>query len=377
MNTKRYASKAVFWSQAFCALMAVMLCAFFAGIGHPWAGLACLSLVALTLNRPQARFCAVTLSVPEILQDVLDAFKLELPEAFQPGGFATDFSSKTAVLGDKITAKIAHLPVTAAYDNTPGPGHGFYGGNQDVTTLIEDVPVTLNQFRHVPIKVGWLTQLSSKIPLYKEAIRNYGYALAKYVIDTALAQATPANFSNAVKLATANWNLDTFDSTVRNQLNSQKIFDRGRWAIVGTPLAAQLGQDDRVRSSLFYGALNGDRGYRMWNNLAGFGWIREYPDFPQANNMLGIGGDARSIVIASRRPDFSNVAADLGVPQVMEFYPLVDEETGLFLTGVAWQEVGTGDVYVSAAILFGTGLGNQGGAAGTITDNAACLFQSQ
>ncbi len=58
------------------------------------------------------------------------------------------------------------------------------------------------------------------------------------------------------------------------------------------------------------------------------------------------------------------------MPQVMEFYPIEDPQSGLYMTGVAWQEQGTGDVYVSAAVLFGIGSGGQGGGAGTITNDA-------
>ena len=368
----KYRSKTSFWGQVAFALLAVFLCAIMFASGQTYLALGFLTLFSLlTAKSASLGYCrAVTLSVPEILMDVLDAFKLETPELFEPGGFGKDFSSKTAVLGDKITAKIAHVPTTAAYDSTKGVG--FYSGAQDVTTLIEDVPVTLSQFRHVPIKIGWLTQLSSKLPLYKEAIRNYGWALGKYVVDTALAQCTPANFSNSVKVATANVNLDTMEA-IRSQLNSQKVTNRGRWMLTNTPFANALGNDDRVKSSLFYGALNGDNGYRLWKNMSGFGWVREYPDMFAGNNLQAFAGDARSIVVATRRPDFSNVAAELGVPQIMEFYPIEDEESGLFMTGVAWQEVGTGDVYVSAAILFGVGAGSQGGVAGTITDNAGCL----
>lgn len=74
--------------------------------------------------------------------------------------------------------------------------------------------------------------------------------------------------------------------------------------------------------------------------------------------------------------DFSNVAGDLGIPKVMEFYPLKDEHSGLELLGVGWQEKGTGDVYVSAAILFGVGIGNQNGTPGSKTDNAELLIRT-
>jgi len=70
-------------------------------------------------------------------------------------------------------------------------------------------------------------------------------------------------------------------------------------------------------------------------------------------------------------------ARELGIPVLMEFYPVRDDESGLELCGIVWQESGVGDVFLSVAILFGVGVGNQGGAAGSITDNAGCLIRTQ
>jgi hypothetical protein len=357
------------------ALLAVGLAAIIA-TRSPVLGLLLLTLFSCAVNIPTAQLRAVTLSVPEILMDILDAFKLELPEIFGPDGFATDFSTGTAHLGDKITAHISHVPVSAAYDSSgPGYPHGFYAGAQAVETLIEDVPVYLNQFRHVPVKVAWLTQLSAKKNLYAAAVKNYAYALAKYILDQILVQSF-GNFSNSVLAAPAGASLDSFEA-IRSQCNSQKLLDKGRWMIANTPLAAALANDDRTRSELFYGQLNGDKGYREWRNLAGFKWIKEYPDVTaDIGPYIALCGDRRAICLAVRRPDFSNAADELGVPKIMDFYPIEDPETKLPLLGVAWQEVGTGDVYVSAAILFGVGAGNQGGAPGSITDNAGLLIRS-
>lgn len=337
------------------------------------AGLAALTLLGLAMNRPSASLRAVTLSVPEILKDFLPAFKLETPELFSPAGFGTDFSSNTAVLGDKITARISHVPVTGAYDPANG---GFRAAAQDVETLIEDVPVTLNQLRLVTVNINWLTQLSSKVPLYKEAIANMAYALGKYVVDTVLATAA-TSVSNSLNLGPAAVvNLDTWDGVIRNQCNSQKMQPAKRYAYVSSPLAAQLGLDDRVRSSLFYGMLNGDEGYRIWNNIAGFAWIKEYQDIVNAG-IAGLMGDRRLAAVAVRRiRDISRVAEELHVPKVMEFHRVNDPESGLELTGASWQDQGSGNLYLSVAALFGVGVGNQGGAAGTMTDSAGCILHA-
>jgi hypothetical protein len=331
-------------------------------------------VVGCALLLPQTAMVRVaTLSVPELLMDVMDAFTLEL---FNLGFFATDFSSQTAVKGDKITAHISVLPVVGQYDANNG---GFKNGAQAAEGLLVDVPVTLDQFPIVTIKVGWLSQLASKMPLYKEAVRNYGYVLAKQVLDFALTKAVNANFSHKVIQAIPNVSLDTLDGQIgggngiRTQLNAQKAAPFGRFGIVNSQWASQFGSDDRVKSALFYNQLNGDSGYRIWKNIAGFGQIVEYPDLPNnGENLAGIFGDKRAFALASRRIDFANAAAEaFGVPQVMNFYPMTHEDTGLNFTGVTWQEAGTGDVYVAAGALFGIGAGDQGGAADSITGAAA------
>lgn len=349
------------------AFLAFMLVAFI-NPAYAVLGFAALVVTHAVLQSPSYSL-RVTLSVPELLMDVLDAFKTEIP--FMLDAFTTDFSSKTAVKGDQITAHISTLPAVQDYDAT----NGFNNNAATADSLLTDVPVTLNIFKHVPIKVTWLTQLASKVPLYKEAVRNYGYVLAKSVVDAALGQITAANFKNSDIVAPANVALETMEAS-RSQLTKQKAFNRGRFGIVNTTFATALQNDGRVQSSLFYGILNGDVGYRVFKNLSGFQTVWEYPDMPTTGNLEAFFGDKRSIVIANRRVDFSNAAQELGVNQIMQFYPISDPSTGLEMTGVAWQQPGTGDVYVSAAVLYGVAAGAQGGAANAITDQAGYWLKS-
>jgi hypothetical protein len=360
-------------AQLACAVATLTLSAILIATGRPLAGLLCLTLCGLLLNKPKARLCAVTLSVPEILADLMAAFKLRLLEFFGPNGFTTDFKSETAVIGDVVTAKIDHTPVTAAYDPN---NKGFYNGAQDVLTLIEDVPVVLNQLRHVPIKIGFLTGLATKgVNLYKSAVANQAWALLKYVLDQTLVTSL-TSVSNSIQMFPVVTTLDTFDGALRNQCNAQKMFDDARFAIVNTALASALGADDRVRSNLFFGQRNGKQGVRRFTDVAGFKWIQEYPDF-NFNGYGGLAGDRRLVVASVRKiEDVSKVVDQLGVRKLMNFHPLKDEETGLELTGISWQEGGTGDLYLSAAILFGTSVGNQGGIVGTKTDNAGLLIRT-
>ena len=151
-----YKSRCLFWAQVNLALAATFLSLLMVIMGHPINALLLFTFIALCLNRPRAQLNTVTLSAPEILSEVLNSFALDIPRF---DWFTTDFSTDTAVLGDKVTAHLSHVPAIGTYDRNNG---GFYNAAQDVTTLIEDVPVILSQLPVVCVKVGWLTQLSSK-----------------------------------------------------------------------------------------------------------------------------------------------------------------------------------------------------------------------
>jgi hypothetical protein len=303
-----------------------------------------------------------TLTVNEIAQDTLEAFKCGLGPIIN--SWTTDLSSATAKYNETITAHIRSVPSTAAYDASTG----FANGAAEAETLLTDVPVTLDVLRHVPIKVDWLTQLASRKNLYAEAVAELGYALAKYVVDAALAKIIATSFSHKTTESTANTSYDTLEA-IRTACNDQKMNALGRFGIVSTAFAGALAIDNRVISNQFYGQLNGAQGYRTWQNLAGFKNIWEYPDVPTTGNLTAFFGDRRAFVFAARKLDMNeNLMPDL--PPVDRTYPVTDPETGLNLTAIAWKAQGTKDVYFTMAILCGLKAGSQTANDGSICDDA-------
>lgn len=305
-----------------------------------------------------------TLSATEILVDTLDAFRMEVPML---NAFSTDFSTATAVKDQIIMAHVSGLPAVQSYDATTG----FKANAATADSLLTDVPVTLDQLKHVPIKVSYLTQLASKKNLYLEAIRNYAYVLGKSVVDYALTKVVAAQFSYTVTEAVANTTLDTLEN-VRTKLNANAAAPSGRFGLVNSAVSGALLTDQRISSALFYGQLNGNRGYRTLQNVAGFENVWEYPDLPSnAENLTGFFGDRRAVIVASRLPDINiELAQSMGIPQIAAFDIVSDPQTGLSLLGISWQEAGTFDVYVTVAILYGVTAGRQSGAAANATDKA-------
>src|ERR1700752_2556902 len=119
---------------------------------------------------------SLTLSATELLVDVLEAFKKKFPML---KFFSTDFSSAAAVLNQQVIARITQLPSVQTYDTT----NGYDNSSLDSKSAIVDVPVTLDQHKHVPVKILYLDRIASKIDLYNEAITNIGYVMGKSVID--------------------------------------------------------------------------------------------------------------------------------------------------------------------------------------------------
>jgi len=112
--------------------------------------------------------------------------------------------------------------------------------------------------------------------------------------------------------------------------------------------------------------------------MAGFKSIREYTDFPSGGGgYAGLACDRRFACVSVRKLQSMDETADaLGIRKVMSMKNLRDEETGFELAFISWQEGGTGDAYLSAAILFGTYVGNGAGLPGARLDNAGCLIQT-
>src|ERR1700752_2640994 len=105
---------------------------------------------------------SLTLSATELLVDVLEAFKKKFPML---KFLSTDFSSAAAVLNQQVIARITQLPSVQTYD-TP---NGYENSSLESKSAIVDVPGTLDQHKHVPVKIRYLALIASKSGRYNEA----------------------------------------------------------------------------------------------------------------------------------------------------------------------------------------------------------------
>jgi hypothetical protein len=303
-----------------------------------------------------------TLSTGELLFDVLEAFKVRFPMLMRMG---TDFSSDTARFNEQITARIASLPTVRDYDATTGYKANAANAN-DLTT---DIPVTLNRHKHVPVKIDYIDQISTRRNLYEETVSNLAYQLGKEAFDYIMTLIVAANFSESSTFTTGNSDLDLLNDVTKD-MNAVGAAPIGRFGVVNSDVFETLQGDSRIASGDYHNQRRTDNAYGHLKNVGGFSDIWEYPDLPaNAENLTGFFSDRTGIVMASRLPrDMFALAESLGIDPIGKAEVMSDEETGLSLMAIKWQESGTFDLYTTLVWLYGVSAGSQGGDAGDKTD---------
>ena len=304
-----------------------------------------------------------TLSTTELITDVMDAFKVRFPIL---NNLSTDFSSDSARLGQTITARIAGLPTVQDYG-----ADGYESNAADANGLTTDVNVTLNRHKHVPVKIDYIDQISTKRDLYNETIGNLAYSLGKEAFDHAMSLAVAANFSQATVSADAASDKDVLDAITAG-MNGVGAAPVGRYGIVNSAVFNALEADPRISSGDYYGQRRGANSYGNLSNVSGFENIYEYPSLVSgAGNLSGFFATREAIVMASRLPtDVEKLANRVGIPSISKVDTVTDADTGLSLMGITWQKSGVFDVYTTLVWVYGMSAGTQGGSAGTLSDYA-------
>jgi hypothetical protein len=296
----------------------------------------------------------------------MDAFKVQFPFI---SDFTTDFKADTAVRNQEVMAHIANLPTASTYHAT----NGYAQGATASESLLEDVPVTLDQHGHVPLKLGYLSSISNKKKIYQETIDNRAYVLGKQIVDYALGKAVAANFTySESETAVGDTDKETL-GRLRKKMNTNGALASGRIGIVNSDAYEALDNDPQITSGDYYGQRVEGNAYGVLSNVAGFKNIYEYPDLPDnSEDLAGLFLESRGIAIATRLPNHNlDYAAELGIPNIANFEVVTDEESGLSMLGIAWQQPNTFDQILTVTLLYGASAGAQGGSAGDITDKAA------
>lgn len=304
-----------------------------------------------------------TLTPTQISQDIVEAIAVQVPML---RNFTTDFTSERKHLNQQVIAHLDSVPAVGTYNATTGYANGAVEAN----TLLTDIPVTLDQHKHVTLKFDHLNAIAdAKVP-YQESISKKAYALGKAIVDFALGKVVAANFTKTSVETVANTDRDTL-GTVRKAMNANGALASGRYGIVTSDFAEALDADARIASRDYYGQQTAGEAYLHLRNVAGFGDIYEYPDLLTAagGNLSGFFADPRAIVVSTALPSHSEeLAAQLGIPQNGISRVVSDPATGISLLSIVWQDPPTRDLFLTLTALYGAVAGANGGGANALLD---------
>lgn len=221
-----------------------------------------------------------TLSSPEILLDVVRAFRQSIPAVNLLG---RNFSQTGLRLNKQYTAHVSGVATTEAVSST----YAVTGNN--ARDLLFDIPVTVNQ--RFGTRLFWENLLAIQDDKfeYNEVIAAAGYSLAKTMVDDLLRTARSEFFSQRTIIATADSDVDML-ALVTSGMNNVGANPRGRVMFCNSAVASALAADSRLGSKDFAGQLQGEEGYRSWERVHGFRLIQEYPGLPTNNGTAVTGG---------------------------------------------------------------------------------------
>jgi hypothetical protein len=229
----------------------------------------------------------VTLTPTIILQRTIAAFAVRCPAIML---FASEFTTERLKKDQQAIAHIRVRPTDSTYDANNG---GYKAGANSTRDLLVDVPLTMDQHKHVTIKLSHLHAIAdSKIAL-EEHFRDSAEVLGKGFVDYLLGKANQQNFTYETIETVANSDRDMLGK-VRKSMNSRGANASGRFMLVNSDVFEVLDADARITNRNNSGDQNlGGNPLGHLRNIAGFENIHEYPDLPSNNGTaVAVTGEA-------------------------------------------------------------------------------------
>ena len=217
-----------------------------------------------------------TLTVDEILQDTMDAFKTNVPGI---NNMSTNFTGNSLKLNKTYTAHIASVPAATTYDANSG---GYQNGATDIRTLLTDVDVTVDQHPKVSLYATHLNAIADDKKAYDKVVSNMGFTLAKGLVTHIAGKFTNREITQQSIYTTGNSDYEAIED-IRSDMNLVAASPLGRVGVVNTPVASALHLDTRVLSADYRGEMDGGNAHRVFKNLAGFESVYEWPELPTNN----------------------------------------------------------------------------------------------
>ena len=313
-----------------------------------------------------------TISVDELLTETISSYNEFYPVVKQ---FSTDFSAQAGKFNQTLISRIITKPSVQDFAGN------YMTSAVNGDTLSNDVTVTLDKHRYSTVQFEYDDAITTGRNFITETSEQMAHSLGVDIMENVWDECVEANFSNRIikdgSTTNEEHNLKMLQD-IRLEMNVNKASPTGRFGIVNSTVMSALLNDEKIASGDYYGQLSGGNGIGILRNIAGFEAIYEYPQAgDNSENVLGFFGDKSAIVLAGRVPqDFNQQAALANAPAVASSTVVQDASTGFSLMGMAYQQVGTFDIFATMTYILGVHAGKAGGLAGDKTDNGGVLLQS-
>jgi hypothetical protein len=290
-----------------------------------------------------------TLSPDVLTLDVIQFLKKRFPMLT---AIATDFSNDPVRLNARIISRVVTVPPVASYTQAAG----YVSANAATV----DVPVTINQFRHVTLSFYDDEMASTPRNLVQEQVEAAAYALGKDAFDKLMALCIVANFPTHTVSTAANFTRDTL-TALRFQLQVAGA-NIPRHGILDSAGMEFLLQDPTIISRFYLNideaSVNQEIG--ILTGIGGFEKIFEFADMTtDAPNTLGFFGTKDALVMAARVPsDPAAFVSDIPINAVIK--NVSDPDTGLTIQYRYHYDVKMGRLDMTLTWIFGVAVGVAG-----------------
>jgi Mu-like prophage I protein len=296
-----------------------------------------------------------TLSGTLVTQRTLELLKFSFPALTM---FTTDFSDEPAKFNQTVMTRTIDVPNVVSYSTSSG------WADADATT--NDVPITIDAHRGVPITFNENILASTVRRLFDEFAPAQAYALAKDFMDDLYSNITDANFTNNSVITTASFNRSSVvDIGIALDLQGVPSYIGSRTLLLYPTVFGNLEKDSVMtqfaafqQAQLMTNPV--PNGVSLVIPVESFQVVKA-PNLPTNDgNVTGFAGSKSALCIATRVPNDYTAAlpgASFGNVQMV-----TDPDIGITVMLVQYVNHQLGTATSRIALMYGTaaGQGNAG-----------------
>lgn len=289
-----------------------------------------------------------TLSGTLVVQRTLELLKFSFPSLAM---FTTDFTAEQASFNQTIMTRTVDIPNVVTYNTSTGWA--------DSTATTNDVPITIDKHRGVPITFNEQIMASTARRLFDEQAPAQAYALAKDMVDDLYSNITDANFPNNTVVATLSFNRSSVID-IGVALDLQGVPPITRTMILYPTVFGNLEKDSTFVSPLLYTKPElvtnpAPDGVKLVMDVESFQVVKA-PNLPTNDaNLTGFAGSRSALLIATRLPnDYTKFAPGVSFGNVQT---VTDPDLGISVMLVQYvnHTLATGTQRIS--LMYGTAAG--------------------